>query len=85
MKPFGSPPPRPEPKTPDRVRQAAAKQALLDAGGKRICINLPAAALADIERITDRPGINTITEAVIAALDHFARFKPSRRPTVARK
>lgn len=91
MKPFVIPPERPRtksfvllppkrpPKTPDSVRQAKSKDALREAGGRRVSINLPAGSLSDIEKITDKPGINTITEAVIAALDHFARCKPARK------
>lgn len=85
MKPFIIPTPKPPPKTPDWSRQAASKQALLEAGGKRLCVNLPAASLADIDKITDRKGISTNTEAIVAALHHFARFKPSRQPKAAPK
>lgn len=77
MKPFVIPT-KPVPRTPDSVRQAKAKATLLAAGGKRTCISFTAEALADIERITDKPGINTTTEAVLAALHHFARCKPVR-------
>lgn len=75
LKPFVMPKPKPPPKTPDSVRQAKAKAELLKAGGKRLCVNLPAESLADIDKITDRAGINTATEAIIAALHHFARCK----------
>ncbi len=85
VKPFALPPKKKPPKTPDSVRQAKVKQELLDAGGKRVSINLTGEAVADVERITDRPGINTTTEAVIAALHHFARCKATAGKRRAKK
>ena len=56
--------------TPADVRQARSKKALLKSGGKRITINLAAAALADLEAVKARYGTErtSSTGAIVLAL-----------------
>jgi hypothetical protein len=53
--------------TPDKIRQAKSKAALLESGGKRVSINLTGEAFADLEAIKARDGLSN-TAAIIAAL-----------------
>lgn len=54
-------------RTPDKIRQAASKLALLESGGKRVSVNLTGQAVADLEAIKARDGTDN-TGAIIAAL-----------------
>lgn len=69
------PPPAPAKKpsgiTPDKIRQAKSKQALLESGGKRVSVNLSGQAVADLEAIKARDGTDN-TGAIIAALREHA-------------
>lgn len=58
--------------TPDKTRQAKSKQALLGAGGKRVSVNLTAQAVADLESIKSRDGVDS-TGAIICALRQAAQ------------
>ena len=65
---------KPESKrTPDKIRQAQSKQALLESGGKRVSVNLTGQAVADLEDITSRDGTDN-TGAIIAALRRHAKL-----------
>ena len=57
--------------TPDKTRQAKSKKALLGSGGKRVSVNLTAQAVADLEAIKARDGVDS-TCAVISALRQAA-------------
>lgn len=57
--------------TPDRIRQEASKAALLASGGKRVSVNLPGPAAADLAAINARDGTDN-TLSIIAALKSFA-------------
>ena len=57
--------------TPDKARQAKSKQALLGSGGKRVSVNLSAQAVADLESIKARDGVDS-TNAIIGALRQAA-------------
>jgi hypothetical protein len=57
--------------TPDKTRQAKSKQALLGAGGKRVSVNLTGQAVADLEAIKARDGVDS-TNAIIGALRQAA-------------
>jgi hypothetical protein len=59
--------------TPAKQRQQASKQALIESGGRRVSVNLPRAAVQDLERVMARENCGA-TEAVIAAL-HLLRRK----------
>lgn len=75
MRKFVIPPavkPKPPGGTPDKERQAKSKAALLAGGGKRISVNLTAAAVADLEYIKERDGTDN-TNAVIDALYKLAK------------
>lgn len=58
--------------TPDKIRQAKSKLALLESGGKRVSVNLTGQAVADLEAIKARDGTDN-TGAIIAALRGHAR------------
>lgn len=58
--------------TPDKTRQAKSKQALLGAGGKRVSVNLTGQAVADLEAIKARDGVDS-TGAIISALRQAAQ------------
>lgn len=58
--------------TPDKIRQAKSKKALLQSGGKRVSVNLPSGAVADLEAIKARDGVDN-TGAIVAALRRFAK------------
>lgn len=58
--------------TPDKTRQAKSKQALLGAGGKRVSVNLTSQAVADLEAIKARDGVDS-TGAIISALRQAAQ------------
>ena len=58
--------------TPAHIRQAMSKAALLEAGGKRVAVNLPADAVADLERIKERDGLDS-KQAIVAALHRHAK------------
>lgn len=58
--------------TPAHVRQARFKRLLRQVGGKRISVNLPPQAVADIERIKLRCELTTSADAITAALHYFA-------------
>lgn len=62
---------KPSNRTPDKIRQAASKLALLESGGKRVSVNLTGVAVADLEAIKARDGLDN-TQAVIAALRAYA-------------
>jgi len=76
MKPFVIPgatqAPKPSGITPAHLRQQASKQALVESGGRRVSVNLPKKAAADLERIMVRENCGA-TEAIIEALAHFRR------------
>lgn len=77
MRKFIIPPPAPVAEkapggTPDKIRQAQSKLALLQSGGKRVSVNLSGQAIADLEAIKARDGSDN-TAAVIAALHRYAR------------
>ena len=57
--------------TPDKIRQAKSKLALLQAGGKRVSVNLTGQAVADLAAIRHRDGSDN-TGAILAALAAFA-------------
>ena len=57
--------------TPDKTRQAKSKKALLGSGGKRVSVNLTGQAVADLEAIKARDGVDS-TCAVISALRQAA-------------
>lgn len=57
--------------TPDKIRQAKSKQALLASGGKRVSVNLSGQAVADLEAISARYGTDG-SHSIAAALRHFA-------------
>lgn len=63
---------KPSGRTPDKIRQAASKLALLESGGKRVSVNLSGQAVADLEAIKARDGIDNNTDAITAALDAYA-------------
>lgn len=56
----------------DKIRQAQAKQHLLESGGKRVSVNLSGQAVKDIEHIKNRDGVDA-TAAIIAALAAHAK------------
>ena len=56
--------------TPDKVRQAKSKQALLESGGKRVSVNLSGQAVKHLEAIKRRYGTDN-TQAIVAALAAF--------------
>ncbi len=58
--------------TPDKIRQAKSKKALLESGGKRVSVNLSGQAVADLEAIKARDGTDN-TGAIIAALRRYAK------------
>lgn len=58
-------------RTPDKIRQAQSKLALLESGGKRVSVNLTGQAVADLEAIKARDGTDN-TGAIIAALREHA-------------
>ena len=70
----GDTPPAPAQPAGPSARQAKTKNALVLAGGKRLPVNVPAQAVADLEQIKVRDGIKTNSEAVIAAIQHYARY-----------
>lgn len=57
--------------TPDKIRQAKSKQALLASGGKRVSVNLSGRAVQDLEAINARDGTDS-SHSIAAALRHFA-------------
>ena len=63
-------------RTPDKVRQAASKLALLESGGKRLSVNLSGESIAHLDAIKVRDGLDN-TGAIAAALGAFA---PKKRP-----
>lgn len=62
---------KPSKRTPDKIRQAASKLALLESGGKRLSVNLSGHSIAQLEAIKARDGLDN-TGAIAAALDAFA-------------
>lgn len=58
-------------RTPDKIRQAQSKSALVQSGGKRVCVNLPWPAVLDLAVIQERDGTDN-TQSIIAALANFA-------------
>lgn len=58
---------KPSNRTPDKIRQAASKLALLESGGKRVSVNLTGQAVADLDAIKALDGLDN-TGAIIAAL-----------------
>jgi peptidoglycan hydrolase-like protein with peptidoglycan-binding domain len=60
-------PPKESHMTPDKVRQAKSKQALLGSGGKRVSVNLSGQAVGHLEAIKKRDGTDN-TQAIIDAL-----------------
>lgn len=65
-------PAKPPGGTPDKIRQAKSKQALFGSGGKRVSVNLTAQAVADLEAIKARDGVDS-TGAIISALRQAAQ------------
>jgi hypothetical protein len=57
--------------TPDHIRQAKSKQALMEAGGLRLSVNLTAEAVGHLRSIQRREDIDATT-AIIDALAHYA-------------
>ena len=57
--------------TPDKIRQAKSKQALVASGGKRVSVNLSAQAVADLAAINARDG-TVSSHSIAAALRSFA-------------
>jgi hypothetical protein len=57
------------------VRQARAKQALIQRGGRRTSVNLPAEAFDDLSRIKERYSLKDNSDAIIAAVRWYARMK----------
>ena len=57
--------------TPDKIRQAKSKQALLASGGKRVSVNLSGQAVIDLEAISARDGTDG-SHSIAAALRAFA-------------
>ncbi len=53
--------------TPAHIRQRISKRALIESGGKRIAVNLTKKAVAALEKIKDRDGLDN-TQAIAAAL-----------------
>lgn len=76
-KPEPEPPRRGRPPTgltPAKDRSARSKQALLEAGGRRVTMNLPPAAAEDLATIVKRLGAGTKdTAAVVHALRETAK------------
>ena len=62
----------PSNRTPDKIRQAESKRALLKSGGKRLSVNLTGQAMADLEAIKKRDDLDN-TKAIIAALSALSR------------
>ena len=62
--------------TPDKIRQAKSKLALLESGGKRLSVNLSGESIGHLEAIKARDGLDN-TGAIAAALGAFA---PKKRP-----
>jgi len=65
---------KPPEAAPPAARQAKTKEALIRAGGKRLPVNLPAEVVQAVEIIKARDGFKTNSEAIIAALRHYARY-----------
>lgn len=59
-------------RTPDNLRQAKSKAALLESGGRRISVNLSGPAVADLEAIKARDGTDN-TGAIRDALRKHAK------------
>lgn len=82
MKKFVIPPPgaKLKPFEVPGYRQAALKDRLNEAGGKRTSFNLTPQAVRDIEAIKLRDGHETATDAVIAAVRYSAKRRQRSKP-----
>lgn len=67
-------------KTPDRIRSAKSKADLLQAGGRRLTVNLSAQAAADLAAIRAAGGHRTDRLAIEAALRLAAPPAPASTP-----
>jgi hypothetical protein len=67
-------PPNESARTPDKIRQAMSKLALLESGGKRVSVNLTGQAVKDLERIKSRDGTDN-TQSISAAIAAFTKTK----------
>lgn len=65
--------------TDPAVRQARAKQALIESGGRRLSINLKAPAVKALARLREHENYQSDAEAISDALLHFSKVKTYKR------